>query len=276
MTTPALSSSALPVVVFDSGIGGLSVLRALRRTLPGQTFIYLADGAASPYGERDAGFVRHRVLTLLEALLRTTGPTAAIVLACNTATALAIADVRTTWASLPVVGIEPALKPAVTQSRTRHIGVLATRGTLQSEKFRALRASMEPQAQFVCQAADGLAAAVDRADAMEIRALCAHHICAMGQFGIEDGAIDTLVLGCTHYPLVSDVLQGLVGPTVSLLDPADAVARQTARLLAESAPVPPTMNPVSDAWYCTGNPVPLAQATLRWLNVEAKVSTLSV
>ncbi|RZJ20640.1 MAG: glutamate racemase [Haliea sp.] len=224
--------------VFDSGIGGLSVLKALRAALPQQAFIYVADSAHAPYGERDERYVlaRSRIIGAYLAEQHID----ALVVACNTATAVAVHELRAMYPALPVVGLEPALKPAAAFSRTGHVGVMATRATLSSTKFRALHAALTGRARFTLQACDGLAAAIERAgscaDADEaIRSLCARHVSAMGTFGSAAGEIDTLVLGCTHYPLVTGEIRALVGDGVRLLDTGEAVARQTARLLAASA-----------------------------------------
>ena len=161
-----------PIGVFDSGMGGLSILGALRAELPHEDFVYVADSGYAPYGERDDRHViaRSRVIT---DYLRTQHGIKALVMACNTATAAAIHLLRQEQPDLPIIGVEPALKPAVNQSKTRRIGVMATRGTLGSAKFRALVESLAGQADFVCQPCDGLADAIEREDTPKIKALCA-------------------------------------------------------------------------------------------------------
>ncbi len=194
-----------PIGVFDSGIGGLSILQALRAELPFEDFVYIADSGHAPYGERGDGFVAARSQAITTHLL-TRHHIKALVIACNTATAAAIHLLRQTHPGLPIIGVEPALKPAVLQSKTRRIGVMATRGTLGSAKFRTLVDSLASQADFVCQPCDGLADAIEREDTTKIIALCAKYMGAMGQFGTQGGQIDTLVLGCTHYPFASEHL----------------------------------------------------------------------
>ncbi len=237
--TPAGMSTGAggrPIGVFDSGIGGLSVLRALRAALPRENFVYFDDSGFGPYGERDEAFVVERT-RVVAATLRGHG-IKALVIACNTATAAAVQAVRALHPDLPVVGVEPALKPAVSSSRTGRIGVIATRGLLASARFAALQAAVGAQAVFVLQPCDGLAAAIDAlaqqpADVAPARveALCRGYLGAMGRFGTETGSIDTLVLGCTHYVLVQPLLQDIVGPEVGLIATGEAVARQTARVL---------------------------------------------
>ena len=137
--------SLRPIGVFDSGVGGLSVLNALRAELPHERFVYFADTAHAPYGERSEAYVAERTRAVARQLVADHA-IKALVVACNTATAAAVHLLRTDHPQLPLVGLEPALKPAVAQSRTRHIAVLATRGTLASRKFDALRASLADQA----------------------------------------------------------------------------------------------------------------------------------
>ncbi len=220
-----------PVGVFDSGVGGLSVLRALRASLPGEDFIYLADNAHAPYGERGDGFVLDRALAVAQQL-RSMHGIKALVVACNTATAAAITALRDAHPGLPLVGVEPALKPAAASTRTGLVGVMATRGTLGSARFTALQASLADQARFVLQPCDGLAEAIEQNDATKIVALCTHYTGLLGRLGNSPDAMDTLVLGCTHYPFATEVLQDLVGPHVHLLETGEPVARQTQRLLA--------------------------------------------
>ena len=263
-----------PIGVFDSGVGGLSVLKALRAELPFEDFVYVADSGFAPYGERDEAFVIERARRIARHLTSASqAPIKALVIACNTATAAAIHLLRRDDPALPIVGVEPALKPAITVSHTRRIGVLATRGTLASQKFKTLLASLNGQAEFVCQPCDGLADAIERDDAIEIKALCAGYIRATGQFGINSGEIDTLVLGCTHYPFASAIFRDLIGPNVRLIDNGEPVARQTRRVLTELAPEAQA----GQITLCaTGNTAALALAAQRWQGLKVPVHTLSI
>ncbi len=260
-------SADAPIGVFDSGIGGLSVLRALRAALPGEDFVYLADTAHAPYGERGDAFVADRSLAVARQLHDDHG-IKALVVACNTATAAAIAPLRQAWPALPLVGVEPALKPAAAQTRTGRVGVMATRGTLHSGKFRALHESLAHRATFVLQPCDGLAEAIEHGDAMKIIAGSQDHTRAMGRFGSEAGEIDTLVLGCTHYPFASGVLRELVGPDVRLVETGEPVARQTQRLLA-SAGLLCGRSHGSLSLLATGPSDSLHAAAARWLPAQA-------
>jgi len=175
-----------PIGVFDSGVGGLSILQALRAELPFEDFVYVADSGFGPYGERDEDFVAARSRSITHHLLAGL-PQAnkALVIACNTATAAAIHLLRQDHPNLPIIGVEPSLKPAVAWSQTQCIGVMATRGTLNSRKFKALLDSLAGQSHFVCQPCDGLADAIERDDTATTVALCADYIRAIGQFGIN-------------------------------------------------------------------------------------------
>jgi glutamate racemase len=228
------SDPAFPIGVFDSGIGGLSVLRALRDAMPREHFVYFADTAHAPYGERDEPFIGRRSMECA-LRLRELHAIKALVVACNTATAAAIHLVREAHPGLPIVGVEPALKPAAALTRTRRVAVLATRGTLASAKFRQLHASLANAADFVLQPCDGLAAAIEADDSPRIAALCEEYTRAAGSFGREPGQIDTLVLGCTHYPSAAEQFRRLVGPEVQLVETGEPVARQTRRLLEAGA-----------------------------------------
>ena len=135
-----------PIGIFDSGVGGLSVLKALRAELPHEDFIDIADSGHAPYGERDDAYVVARSLAIAKYLVKQN--VKALVVACNTATAAAIDLLRATYAALPIIGVEPALKPAVQLSRTKHIAVMATRSTLASARFAALLAAQSDQARF--------------------------------------------------------------------------------------------------------------------------------
>ncbi|MDP2033208.1 MAG: glutamate racemase [Polaromonas sp.] len=268
-----------PIGVFDSGLGGLSVLQALRAELPQQDFIYIADSGHAPYGERDAEHViaRSRALT---AWLLGQG-VQALVVACNTATAAAIDVLRAEHPHLPIIGVEPALKPALALSKTGRIGVMATRGTLGSARFQALLASLATQAEFVLRPCDGLAEAIEQAaagapNAPELIAACARHTGAMGRFGLKPGEIDTLVLGCTHYPFAGEVLRSLLGPDVHFVDTGAPVARQTRARLPADLPGGTPAGPGQLRLFSTGQPLALQTAVQRWLALDLPAAQLAL
>ncbi len=258
-----------PIGVFDSGLGGLSILQALKKRLPAEHFVYFADSGHAPYGERDDPFVLSRALNISELLVAQ--GCKALVVACNTATAAGISALRGRWPHLPLVGVEPALKPAVALSQTGHVAVLATRGTLQSQKFETLVAQLPPLpdgegAVLKTQACDGLADAIENFDHPKIEALIAQYLQACGPLGQGVGQVDTVVLGCTHYPLVFDIFKRLA-PNIQFLDTGEAVARQTERLLSEQKLLKPTnegFEPGPTTWLGSGDPELLARAVAQW------------
>ena len=223
-----------PIGVFDSGIGGLSIFKALRAQMPQELFVYFADSAHNPYGDKSDAFVIDRSRAITQQLIDQ-HHIKALVIACNTATAAAIHLLRAEHPGLPIIGVEPALKPAVAVSRTQRIAVLATHGTLQSAKFLALKASLAGQAEFVCTACDGLADMIESNteahDAAHLIAACASFTRATGPFGTLTGEMDTLVLGCTHYPLVQSAFRQAVGDAVHIIDNGQAVAKRVAALV---------------------------------------------
>ena len=247
-----------PIGVFDSGVGGLSVLRALRAELPGEDFVYFSDAGNAPYGERDDAFVAARSQAIAAELLDTHA-IKALVVACNTATAAAVHLLRARHPALPVVGVEPALKPAAALTRSGRVAVLATRGTLASAKFLALRDALAGQAEFLLVPCDGLAAAIESDDRARVEALCR-------RYARFDDAVDTVVLGCTHYPFAADTLRALLGPRVRLVETGEPVARQARRRL-EAAGLLRPQGGGRVTWRGTGDPRALRAAAARWLGL---------
>jgi glutamate racemase len=262
MTIP----SNAPIGVFDSGIGGLSILKALRAEMPQESFVYFADSAHNPYGPKGDAFVIDRSRAITQQLINN-HRIKALVVACNTATAAAIHILRAEHPGLPIIGIEPALKPAVAVSYTKRIAVLATRGTLQSAKFLALKASLADQAEFICTPCDGLADMIERnvdtQDTTNIIAACASFCWATGQFGTQNGQTDTLVLGCTHYPLVLAAFRQAVGDAVHIVDNGSAIARHVAQRIT---PVQTHDGVTGQLTLLSSQTVhQLSQAAARWL-----------
>lgn len=211
--------------VFDSGVGGISVLRHLKRLLPGERFLYYGDSANAPYGRRTT--VQVRELTLAAAEKMMAQGLKALVVACNTATAAAIRTLREKYPDLIVVGIEPALKPAVDQFPGGRIGVMATEVTLREEKFDTLLHRYGANATITRIPAPGLVELVEagKGNAKEAQILLS---CILGP---HIGKLDALVLGCTHYPLAATAIRKVLGPRVVLLDGGEGTARETKRRL---------------------------------------------
>ncbi|CAB3796096.1 Glutamate racemase [Paraburkholderia caffeinitolerans] len=224
MNAPA-SSCAAPIGIFDSGLGGLSVLRAVRAQLPAESLIYVADSRYAPYGKRDDDFIADRTLAICEWLVAQGAK--ALVVACNTATAQSIALVRERLA-VPLVGVEPGIKPAAALSKSRVAGVLATQVTLRSARFQALIERHAADLRVLCQPGHGLVEAVERCDVNSpaLVELLRGYVEPM----LEAGA-DTLVLGCTHYPFLDAAIRSIVGERMTLVDTSVAIARQLERVL---------------------------------------------
>ena len=261
------SRAEAPIGVFDSGVGGLSVLNALREAMPLERFVYFADTAHAPYGERGDAHVSERTRDVARYLIRS-HRVKALVVACNTATAAAVHLVRNEYQGLPVIGVEPALKPAVAASATGRIGVLATRGTLRSAKFEALHASLAGQADFMLRPCDGLAAAIEAHDAERIAALCREHMGALGRLGTAQGEIDSVVLGCTHYPFVAETLRAHAPAAVRFFETGEPVAQQTRRLLTAGNQLASAGHGQVALWT-SGAAEALDAAAERWLRGRA-------
>ena len=220
--------SDAPVGVFDSGVGGLSVLRAIRQLLPAERLLYVADSGHVPYGEKSPEFIRMRSQQIA-LFLREQGAKA-LVVACNTATAAAVSALREQFPQVPIVGMEPAVKPAAAATRSGVVGVLATTGTLQSAKFAALLDRFASHVQVVMQPCPGL---VERIEAGELDTPATRHLLQELVAPLLNAGCDTLILGCTHYPFIKPLLRQLVPASVSLIDTGEAVARQLQRVLGE-------------------------------------------
>jgi glutamate racemase len=224
--------------------------------------------------------VRERSLCVARELVEQHG-IKALVVACNTATAAAIQLLREAYPALPIIGVEPALKPAAQISRTRRVGVLATRGTLLSAKFAALKASLA-HVDFVCTPCDGLAEQIEHLAETSgsqrmtpnLIANCEAFIRATGRFGLKKDELDTLVLGCTHYPLIRDVFAQLVGSEVTIVDNAMPVAQRTAQLLLAADALSERAGDLAGiqargvgtvVWQSSGNVEGLLQSARYWL-----------
>ena len=213
------------IAVFDSGVGGISVLRHLRHILPEERFLYFGDSVNAPYGSRPTNEVRE--LTLAAAQMLFAQGCKALVVACNTATSAAIDALRQKYPDKIIIGIEPAVKPAVDRFPSGYIGVLATEVTLREEKFSRLLAHYGEKSQVIRLPAPGLVELIEqgKADSEEaeslLRKILTPHL----------GKLDALVLGCTHYPFVTDALRRIVGENVLLIDGGEGTARETRRRL---------------------------------------------
>lgn len=220
--------SEAPVGVFDSGVGGLSVLGEINRLLPNESLLYVADCGHIPYGEKSGQYIRERCRQVADFFHQRQAK--ALVVACNTATVAAAAELRERYPTWPIVGMEPAVKPAAAATRSGVVGVLATTGTLQSAKFAALLDRFASDVRVVTQPCPGLVELIETGDlySPQLRQLLAGYVEPLLAAGC-----DTLILGCTHYPFLRPLLAQMVPPSVILIDTGAAVARQLQRLLEQ-------------------------------------------
>lgn len=260
--------------VFDSGLGGISVLKALLETLPNEHFIYVGDSAHVPYGGKSNHEIFLRMRAITQFLINKACK--AIVVACNTATAAAIDQLRQAYPMVPIIAIEPAIKPAVQQTKTKKIAVLATYHTIHSERVARLVASYAQDCQVVLQACPGLADAIEHfpdslALTVELVEKYCHPLCNQD--------IDVVVLGCTHYPLVHEQITMVLGSQIQLIEPGYAVAKQLAsqlkqnNLLTDANISTYALNRVEA--YSTANAPRLTAALTHWLRTLLPVPLIA-
>ena len=225
-----MANGFITIGVFDSGVGGLSVLQHIRAALPDAKLIYVADSGHVPYGDKSPGYIEQRSHTLTRFLIEQGAD--AIVIACNTATAAAATSLRSQF-GIPIVGMEPAVKPAVAATRSSVVGVLATIGTLESARFAALLEKYAGDVKIVTQGCPGLVEQVEQGELNGARAreLIERYTAPLLALGA-----DTLILGCTHYPFLAPLIRAVVGSNITLVDTGAAVARQLQRRIHTELP----------------------------------------
>jgi glutamate racemase len=231
--------------MFDSGLGGLSVWKALVRQLPAESVLYVADQAYCPYGSRPTAEIQDRSRKITEFLLEKGAKL--ILVACNTATAAAIDQLRSEF-EVPFVGMEPAVKPAAKATRSGKVGILATQGTFRGRLFQRTRAHFASEVEVVLQVGHGLVELVEQGhtDTAAARQLLEQYLQPMLREGV-----DQIVLGCTHYPFLRSLMEEIVAGQAVILDPAPAVARQTLRLLKKADALAPADLPVRHQFFAT-------------------------
>ena len=220
--------SEAPIGVFDSGVGGLSVLKEIEQRLPNESLLYVGDCGHIPYGEKTPDFIRQRCAVIADFFQQQGAK--ALVLACNTATVAGIAELRQRYPDWPIVGMEPAVKPAAAATRSGVVGVLATTGTLQSAKFAALLDRFASDVQVITQPCPGLVELIETSD------LHSNPLITLLRGYVEPllaANCDTIILGCTHYPFLKPLLSQMLPSSIILIDTGAAVARQLQRLLDE-------------------------------------------
>jgi glutamate racemase len=240
-----IATTSGTIGVFDSGVGGLSVLHHIRHALPNERLIYVADSGHVPYGDKSPPYIESRALTLTRFLIGQGAE--AIVVACNTATAAAAHSLRVHF-NLPIVAMEPAVKPAVAATRNGVVGILATVGTLDSARFAALLDKYAGSVKILTQGCPGLVEQVERGDlhSLQARMLVERYTAPL----LAQGA-DTMILGCTHYPFLAPLIREVVGEEITLIDTGQAVAQQLQRRIHAELPnhVPAG---ASESFYTTG------------------------
>lgn len=257
-----------PVGVFDSGVGGLSVLREIRNTLPGEDLLYVADSRCAPYGDRPRELINERAETIVGFFVRKCAK--AIVVACNTATAVAIQSLRSRFA-IAIVAMEPAVKPAAAITRSGVVGVLATSQTLASDNFSRLVEKYGRGVQILLQPCPGLVEQVEKGELLGARteALTARYVSPL----LSRGA-DTIVLGCTHYSFLSSIIGALAGPAVTLIDPAAAVARELNRRLQAGKLLSGADRPGTERFWTSGAPEQVQPVVAKLWGRSVEMETL--
>jgi glutamate racemase len=247
--------------LFDSGVGGLTLLPALRRCLPTAAFHYVADAAHAPYGERSDAEIVARSLCITAHLVGHGAQL--VVVACNTATASAVDALRRAHPAVPIVGIEPGLKPALAASRSGRVGVMATTATLRSARFRALLARVAAGRTVHLQACVGLADAIEDHDPGDARiaAVVERHVAPL-----RAAQVDAVALGCTHYLMAREAVAAALGAGVRVVDTSAAVAAQVVRRL-DAAGIPALASPGSLLLETTGDAQRLQSVAARWLGI---------
>jgi glutamate racemase len=234
------------VGVFDSGLGGVSVLHAMRQVMPHEHFVYVADSGFAPYGDQSEAFVVERAHRLMDFMMAK--PVKAVVIACNTATVLAVQALRARY-DIPIIAMEPAIKPAVHATRTGVVGVLATSRTIASTSVRNLCETFGHRARILPMACPGLV------DWVEDGIFTGQAVDALLEAYLRpllDAGADTLVLGCTHYVFLRDAIQKIAGPTVQIIDSSAAVARHAAQHIHSSEKASHATQRGRETFFTTG------------------------
>lgn len=242
-------ASFASIGIFDSGVGGLSVLRAIREKIPNEKVIYVADQGHVPYGSRPLEQVRDFAIGITR-FLQAKGARI-IVVACNTASAAALKDLRKQFHPLPFVGMEPAVKPAAEHTKTGVVGVLATPATFQGELYASVVERFARDVKVLQHTCPGLVGQIERGelDTPATRSILEGALKPMLAKGI-----DTVVLGCTHYPFVIPLIEKICGEKVRVIDPAPAVARQTQRLINSLGFVSSDGKPAEVQYFTSDSP----------------------
>jgi glutamate racemase len=263
------AGGARPIGVFDSGVGGLSVLRALRQQLPSECCIYIGDQEHVPYGPRPLAEVRGFAEGITRFLLAKAAKL--IVVACNTASAAALAQLRRRFPSTPFVGMEPAVKPAAEGTLSGVVGVLATPATFQGELYASVVERFADGVEVLRSTCPGLVERIEEGDLSGPRT---RSILEQALLPMIDQGADAVVLACTHFPFVIPLIAEIVGPGVRVIDPAPAVARQTQRVLEARSLLSPTSSDDGMEIFTSGTPAEMSRSLPSLLGADAAVRQL--
>ncbi len=222
-----MSCHSKAIAIIDSGVGGLSITQAIQQYLPNEKLIYLADNYYAPYGEKTADFIQQRINFIAQKFIEQ--GCKAIVIACNTATVIAIDQLRA-QVSIPVIGVEPAIKPASEQSKNKKVGILVTQATSENERFLALIKAHQNGSEVFIQSCPGLVELIEQG---QLNSSACQQLLQQYVSPLINKNIDTLVLGCTHYPFLKQQILNITGKSINLLETAKPVAMQLAKRLAK-------------------------------------------
>ncbi len=262
-----MSEPGDPIGVFDSGVGGLSVLRVMRGLMPHEHIVYFGDQARAPYGSRPMEEIQKFSEEITRFLLARRCKL--IVVACNTASAAALKMLRAKFPQIPFVGMEPAVKPAAESTRTGKVGVLATPATFQGELYASVVERFAAHVRLFQHTCPGLVSQIERG---ELETPATRRILEEALTPMLAQGIDTVVLGCTHYPFVIPLIQEIAGEGVRVIDPAPAVARQAQRLLAQSNLINISHETGRLEFFTSGEAQPMEAALKQLLGLEAQAS----
>ena len=256
--------------IFDSGVGGLSILKGIQQQLPFENLIYLGDMQHAPYGSKSLEYIEERAQIICQFLLEQ--QVKAIVVACNTATVSVVRLLRERF-SVPIIGVEPAVKPAAMMSKTHHVGVLATERTLKSTSFNQLMATYSNNCEFHTVACRGLASQIEQ---LQMNTPQTRHLLQSYISPLLEKGIDGLVLGCTHYPFIKPLLLDLLPNNIAIYDTAMPVALQLKNRLMENNLISTTQDVGAATFYTSGNAKNAEEVFSTLLEKQIKVSHVSI
>jgi len=246
-----------PIGIFDSGVGGISIWKEVHKALPNEQTIYLSDSINAPYGQKSKERITELSIKNTEYLLERNCKL--IIVACNTATTNAIKHLRNSY-NIPFIGIEPAIKPASLQTKTKTVGILATKGTLNSELFEKTSSKIGDNINIIEQVGEGLVELIEagKIDSEEMYLLLEKYLKPM-----LDQNIDCLVLGCTHYPFLIPTIKKITNNSINIIDSGEAVARQTKRILSQENLLNTTSSQINPNIFYTNSDKRLLQTLVK-------------